>query len=95
MRQGGVVDPAAGGGEFLFAGVAAEAEADRGAGLDIGEADSAEHMAGAAGTAGTGRAQREGEISKLGDQAGAIFFIFSAISSGLSCRSPGVAIDQL
>src|SRR5262245_49353743 len=70
MRR--LVDPAAGGGQFLLAGITAEAEADGRAGLAVAKADGAEHMAWASRTAGTGRAQGEGDVAHVGDNAGTI-----------------------
>ena len=50
----------------------AEAEADAGPALPVGEAEGGEHVAGPAGPAGAGRAGGESNLADFGDQAGGI-----------------------
>src|SRR5262245_64043520 len=74
-----LVDPAACGGKLLFAGIAAEAEADRRARLAIRQPNRAQHMRGATRTTGASRPQRKGDVAHVGNQSRGIQYFTAKV----------------
>src|SRR5688500_10454500 len=70
MRR--VINPAAGGGQFLFAGVTPEAEADGGTRFAVRQSDGAQDMARPPRATGAGRTERKGDIAHVRDQSRSI-----------------------
>ena len=68
----GIADAAAGRGQFLFARVAPEAQADRAARLAVAQPERAQHVAWPPRPRGAGRAERESDVAQVGDQPRAV-----------------------